>query len=413
MSLLPRDTDLQGEQGKYWIDRVLLYSAMGMVYLGHSHKGKHVIIKTARYHGDGRDHVRLDLLEVEVEVLRLLEPHENIVGYVDTVRQYGQLCLVLEFLESDRLFETFSGRPGEEGKVKELAESLLSALAHLHRNGILHRDVTPLNIMIHPQRRLVLLDFGTLYVMRNELKLRMSHAILQKALRCNHTKVGGQNWNAPEQWKTDSPRPSPASDIYGVGANLFFMLTGQEPGPYLNETGLAKMPHELNPSVSAELSSIVEKAMRYDALERYQNAEEMLLELNFRNKPAAPSLTGTRPRIVLGETSYDINGGLEIGRNHVCGNDCRRNGFKSPLNVPIDDPRMFISKHHARICRDKNGKVFITDLRSINRTAIKKDDKPFKMLQPGRKYEIEDGDELALVYSRKRGPHLKLRFLES
>jgi serine/threonine protein kinase len=412
MSVLSRDTELQGEKGRYRILRVLLFSAMGIEYIGLSDRGSYVIIKTARYHGDGRDHARLELLELEVAVHSLIPPHENIVGYVDTVRHNGQLCLVLEFLEGSRLLESYSERPGNESAVKDLVGSLLRALAHLHRNGIIHRDVTPMNIMVHPQRKLVLLDFGTLYVMEDMMALPLSQDTLKHAYRCNRIKVGGHNWNAPELWKTQSTLPSPASDIYGAGAVLFLMLTGQEPAPYLTEAGLEKLPHELNPKVSRRLSKTVEKAMQGNPSKRYQTAGEMLLELGFREEPAAPSPANARPRIVLAGVSYGINDTLEIGRRHVCGDDCRKNGFGSPLNVPIDDPKSFISKHHARISKDRNGKVFMTDLRSYNRTAMRRGSGQFKVLKPEERYEMKDGDELALVYSRKRGPYIKFRFQE-
>ena len=417
MSLLPRGSWLQGERGRYRVDRVLLYSAMGLLYFGQSENGSNVVIKTARHHGDGRDHIRLDLLEVEVEVLRLLPPHKHVVGYVDKCLLHGQPHLILDFVPGPRLYEAFRGRPRDPSKVKMLIGQLLNALVHLHEIGIVHRDITPLNLIVEDLRGLVLLDFGTVHLMRQILKLRMSEVVIQKALRWNNIRVGARNWHAPEQWTGTDLQASPSSDIYGVGAVAFFMLTGEEPSSHMSEKGLLKPPHRLNPTVDTELSSVICKAMRSSAGERYQTAAEMLSELGVPSAVLIPAIAKPvtpppKPRIVLAGVSYEVDGELEIGRRHLCGDDCRLKGLKSRLSIPVDDPEMFLSKHHARIHRAASGRTFIMDLGSVNRTALKTDGS-FRVLKPGEQYELKDGDLVALAYSRQKGPHITFHFLES
>jgi len=389
---------------------------MGLLYFGQSENGKNVVIKTARRHGDGRDHIRLDLLDVEVEVLRLLPPHRHIVGYIDRCVVHDQPHVILEFIPGSRLYDAFCGRPRDPNEVRSLVMHLLDALVHLHEIGIVHRDVTPLNLMVQEPRGLVLLDFGTVYLMRHILKLPMSEVVMQKALRWNDIRVGAQIWHAPEQRKETHAKVSPSSDIYGVGAVAFFMLTGQEPSSHMSEKGLQNTPHELNPRVDTALSSVVCSAMRSDPRERYQTATEMLAELLASGLPipisARQVAPQAKPRIVLAGASYDVDGELEIGRRHACGDDCRLGGLKSPLGISVDDPEMFLSKHHARMRRAASGRVFITDLGSVNRTALNSDGS-FRILKPGEEYELKDGDTVALVYSHKKGPHITFQFLET
>jgi serine/threonine protein kinase len=379
---------------------------MGLLYFGQSEHGSNVVIKTARYHGDGRDHIRLDLMDVEVEVLRLIPPHKHIVGYVDRCALRGQSYLILDFIPGPRLYESFRGRPGDPSRVKPLIGHLLHALVHIHEVDIVHRDVTPLNLIVYDPRGLVLLDFGTVYVMRQIPKLHISEAALQKALRWKNIRVGAHTWHAPEQWKGTDLEASPSSDIYGVGAVAFFMLTGREPESYVGDIGVLRSLHELNPRVDREFSSVICKAMRFNPRERYQSASDMLIELGL---PSAVAQVIRRPRVVLAGVSYEVDGELELGRKHACRDDCRLKGLKSPLTIPIDDPWMFLSKHHARIHRAPDGRTYVRDLGSVNHTALKRG-RSFEVLKPGEDYELKDGDVVALAYSRQKGPHITFHF---
>jgi serine/threonine protein kinase len=390
-------TQVAGENGHYTIGREISSGGMAILYAGKKKDtGEKVVIKTPKRAGDGYDDVRVDKLKVEAKILKSLN-HKNIVRYIDEREEKDNFYLVIEMIEGHNLKEEYLGKPQDDRTVREYMSTMLYALDYLHNRSppIIHRDINPKNIMRDQDRKVVLIDFGT-----------AKQGYVQ--VTAQPTQIGTPGWSAPEQFTTG--QVTPCSDIYALGAVMFFLLTGQEPRMHMQAGGgLARLPRQINRSVSEELSSIVGRAMNTDPTKRFQTAHDMISMLTKGRETKFGS-----PHIIFGGTKYPLNHGIEIGRLHTCGADCKAGHWTKPSDICVDDRGSFISKHHARISVNGSGKYYIEDLKSTNRTAISNDGGVhFRLLRPGKKEELRDGDVVAIAYSDKRGSYMSLTFKAS
>ena len=168
--------------------------------------------------------------------------------------------LVLEYVKGLSLKEVVNNQgPQSEAFVIDVAKKLLAVLAYMHgiEPAILHRDLSPDNIMIADDGKIKVVDFNV------ARQLESSAA---------STVVGKHAYIPPEQFRG---RPLPASDIYALGATLFFLLTGEDPEPLSSSH-----PRQINKSVSVQLDLIVAKATNLDLDNRYKSAAAMLEALS-------------------------------------------------------------------------------------------------------------------------------------
>jgi serine/threonine-protein kinase len=141
-----------------------------------------------------------------------------------------------------------------EDLVLSWARQLIDILIYLHGQNppVLHRDLTPDNIMLTPDQQITLIDFGA----ANEF-----------VGTATGTLVGKESFIAPEQFRGETV---PQSDIYSLGATMHYLLTGEEPQP-LSQS----VPQQSNPQVSEWLSSIVAKCTDFDAENRFSSAADL------------------------------------------------------------------------------------------------------------------------------------------
>jgi serine/threonine-protein kinase len=179
----------------------------------------------------------------------------------------------MEFLDGRSLKELIVGRGPAPIKVAiDYARNILAALAAAHKQGIVHRDIKPHNVLIGAEGRLKVTDFG---IARSGASQMTEVGSI----------IGTAQYLSPEQ-----ARGAPVdqtSDLYSVGVVLYEMLTGQV--PFTGDTPLEiamkhlsevpKPPSELRPEVSHDLDSVVLRALAKDPSERYQSAEEMDADL--------------------------------------------------------------------------------------------------------------------------------------
>ena len=164
--------------------------------------------------------------------------------------------------------------------------------------------------------------------------------------------------------------------------------------------------HSLDKGISNTVAEIVELAMSADPEQRFQSAAAM---------STAIMETGAKgPRITIGDFTFELKPGCnDVGRGHVCDESCQSLGFDRPLQIRITDPQKYIEKHHARIWLQSDGRCFIEDLKSVNRTAVKSKEGQLKMLSPFEKVELHDNDVVVLAYSQTRGPYCSFEFKTS
>ncbi|HEX8699230.1 MAG TPA: protein kinase, partial [Myxococcaceae bacterium] len=184
--------------------------------------------------------------------------------------------LLLESLDGKPLSE-LTGEPFEVLRAVELAISVASTLAELHRRGIVHKDIKPSNIIITPSGETRLIDFGTASLQLIE-HVEATHALLAE---------GTLAYMSPEQTGRMNRSVDYRTDLYSLGVCLYELLTGQVPFSGADAMALVhghiasqpRPPHQLQPGVPPAVSRIVLKLLAKDAEERYQSTFGLMVDL--------------------------------------------------------------------------------------------------------------------------------------
>lgn len=245
----------------------------------------------------------------EIAALQQLE-HPNIVRAFDAAEHNGQLYLVLEYVEGIDLLRLVKkvGRLPVQLAAYCIHEAALG-LHHAHQRGIIHRDMKPSNIMLEIVRRedtsaaVQRVTYGRVKI----LDLGLARVDAQRQLESTqltrlHAIMGTPDYMSPEQAR-DSRNADPRSDIYSLGATLYFCLAGQPPFP--EGTPLEKLlRHQteeptplthLNPRVPEELAQLVHTMMAKDPRQRPQSAWEVARSLQRWHKPPRVSVVSNEP----------------------------------------------------------------------------------------------------------------------
>ena len=197
--------------------------------------------------------------ETETSLLSQLQ-HSHIVKMLDYFAQSRRLYIVLERIEGESLRQRIkrTTTPLGETEVIEIAIQICEVLQYLHSQNppVVHRDVTPDNIMLSDSKQIKLIDF--------------SLAAAKKSHRTTST-MGKHCYAPPEQFREEA---CPQSDFYALGATMYYLLTAEDPKPITPSDLLEKLPE-----ASPRLAEIIKRATAFDATERYQSAEWMSLEL--------------------------------------------------------------------------------------------------------------------------------------
>jgi serine/threonine protein kinase len=199
--------------------------------------------------------------------------HPHLVRVIDYFEERGNVYLVMDFVEGESLADLIA-RDGAlpEDEVLLWADQLLDALAYCHEQGVIHRDVKPQNVIIRPDGRVVLVDFGL-------VKLWDPNNPHTRAVMRG---VGTPEYAPPEQYGTYVGHTDPRSDLYSLGATLYHALTGESPLPAGDRMAVPDEfipPREVNRRVSADTEAAVLRAMELSHADRFQSAEEMATAL--------------------------------------------------------------------------------------------------------------------------------------
>src|SRR3989454_3504978 len=375
---------LEGRKGRYQVLSKMTEGGMSTIYVGKSNRGVPVIVKEA----SGVDLAQSEeRLRIEAEILRTLSSpgHPRVVRYLDVGSNLGPFCLVEEQLEGETLAERYKDRPADAATATRHIVQLLEALSYLHGRNVIHRDVKPKNIILDARREVVLLDFGA--------AKKEFHQFTGSG-----TVIYTPGWGAPEQ---NLGEATPASDLYSVGAVLFFLLTAKDPQASMKQLAAGKSelfrsPRDLEPGVPRSLSDVVTRAMAFDPKQRFTTAKDMAEAIG----GGAPESLGFPHLVALGQKGK-VKKEMEIGREHkACDQGCTKRGFGRPPDIGILDTERFLSKHHARILKDPKGRCWVEDLGSLNGTAMSHDGgRTYQRLPKFKRQPLTERDALALVYT--------------
>jgi tetratricopeptide (TPR) repeat protein/predicted Ser/Thr protein kinase len=254
--------------GAYEVVRELGRGGMGVVYEAQHPKHGRVAVKVLLELS--RD--QLARFETEARACAGLD-HPNIVKLLDLGRHHQHPYLVMEFLDGKDL----SGRTLSVGEACRHGLALARALQHAHDRRVLHRDIKPANIVLTKVGRPVLIDFG---LARDPL------ADLERLTRTGQM-LGTPSYMSPEQANGEVHRIGPKTDVYGLGATLFALTTGEAPftGPNFLQIiqrvleQPASAPSTLNDAIDPEFDAICLKCLEKDPDDRYRSAGALAQDL--------------------------------------------------------------------------------------------------------------------------------------
>ena len=259
-------TTLQG--GKYTLDREIGRGGFGITFkAAHHYLHQVVVIKTLneklRQHPDFAKFER----QFQDEARRLATcVHPNIVRVSDFFVEDGLPYMVMEYIPGETLAEGYvmAGIPLPEATAIHYIRQIGAALEVVHKNGLLHRDIKPDNIILRQgTQEVVLIDFG---IARE----------FNSGARQTHTGMVSEGYSPIEQYMSNAPR-TPATDVYGLAATLYTLLTAQIPMPaLLRDREKMPSPRELQPHLSAAVNQAVMRGMAVDARFRPNNVAEWL-----------------------------------------------------------------------------------------------------------------------------------------
>ena len=218
----------------------------------------------------------LGRFRVEAAVAAGLQ-HPNIVQVHEILEVRSIPVLVMELVEGKDLTHRVEAQAPSPREATRLLAEVCEALEYAHGHGVIHRDIKPGNILIGVDGVPKLTDFG-LAVRPDRMPAGAMDA---------EGVVGTPAYMAPEQARGENRAVTNRSDVYALGATLYFALTGQPPFRGSTFSGVIRQvlradpapPSSLRPSVNRDLEAVCLKAMRKDPDARYGSAREMAQDL--------------------------------------------------------------------------------------------------------------------------------------
>lgn len=219
--------------------------------------------------------------------------HPNIVDVQDIFEENDTTYFVMPFIEGKTVKQLVQANEGNNDSLIENLLSIGAALQYLHGEGILHRDIKPDNIIVTPEGKAILIDFGS--------AREFIHDKTQ-----THTSVLTKGYAPIEQYSSSGKKGN-YSDIYSLGAVLYYVLTGQKPIDATDRMVEDLQPvNVLNPEVPEHISMAIDKAMAMKPVERYQHVNDLLDDLKtptlaLEEPPKAVKAEPTKPIVPIVE----------------------------------------------------------------------------------------------------------------
>jgi len=258
---------------RYELEQLIGTGGMADVYRARDNLlGRTVAVKVLHPHF-AKDPVFIERFRHEAQAAaNLTQP--DIVNVFDWGIEEGTYYIVMEYVQGrDLKAIILAGGPLLPERAVEIAMSICLALDAAHSHGVVHRDIKPQNIIVTNEGQIKVMDFG------------IARSTGGSAMTQTGTIMGTAQYISPEQAQG---RPAdPRSDLYSLGVVLYEMLTGRVPFDGDNPVAIAYKhvredplpPTLINPDISAELESVVMKALSKNPENRYQTAMEMRSDL--------------------------------------------------------------------------------------------------------------------------------------
>src|SRR5437899_3550732 len=202
--------------------------------------------------------------------------HPSIVPIYEVGERDGSCYFSMKFVEGGQLDEVVRRTPMPIRQAVELIAKIARTVHYAHEHGILHRDIKPGNILLDAKGEPHLTDFGLARLVESESSVTQTLDVL-----------GTPSYMAPEQAVGNNAAVSSATDVYGLGAVLYQLLTGHPPFAggttyetiKLLEDTEPRPPRLLNPKVDRDISTICLKCLEKDPKRRYSSALALVEDL--------------------------------------------------------------------------------------------------------------------------------------
>ena len=254
--------------GDYELLEEIGRGGQGVVYRAHQKSLNRTVALKVIGLGPWATETHLKRFRREAEAAAHLE-HPSIVPIHEVGERDGQCYFSMQFVEGGQLGEATRREPMPIRRAVELIAKVARTVHYAHEHGILHRDIKPGNILLDAKGEPHLTDFGLARLVEAESTVTGTLEVL-----------GTPSYMAPEQAAGETTKLSKATDVYGLGAVLYQLLTGHPPfaGGTTYETirlllnTEPRKPRALNRKLDRELSTICLKCLEKDPQRRYSSA---------------------------------------------------------------------------------------------------------------------------------------------
>ncbi|PSB56781.1 serine/threonine-protein kinase [Chamaesiphon polymorphus] len=281
-------------QQRYRVTKILGQGGFGRTYLSQDTGcfDEMCVLKEFSPNDRGRDALKKskELFQREAQVLYQIN-HPQIPKFRANFEEQKRLFLVQEYAEGKTVAKTLSDRLKNnmtftEAEAVEFLQNMLPVLSHIHGMGIIHRDISPDNIIFRDRDKLpVLIDFGV--VKAGVTQLEVSTQIHQG------TTVGKAGYAPGEQLQTGEAYAN--SDLYALAVTVVVMMTGRKPESLIDKSTMTWKWHQWVPTLTPWFAKILNKMLSRMPNSRYQSANEVAQALRSVSDFVGPSAAPGRP----------------------------------------------------------------------------------------------------------------------
>ena len=285
-----RLVEILGELGDYELLEEVGRGGQGVVFRARQKSLNRTVALKVISLGQWASTAHLKRFRREAEAAASLD-HPSIVPIYEVGEREGACYFSMKFVEGGQLDEVVKRAPMSIRQAAELIAKVARTVHYAHEHGILHRDIKPGNILLDAKGEPLLTDFGLARLVEAESTITRTREAL-----------GTPSYMAPEQAAGEQRKLSNATDVYGLGAVLYQLLTDHPPfaGGTTYETikllldTEPRQPRLLNPKIDRDLSTICLKCLEKDPQRRYPSALALAEDLErwLKHEPIRARRTG-------------------------------------------------------------------------------------------------------------------------
>ncbi len=261
--------------GMYQITELLGQGGMATVYKGYREDiDRYVAVKVLPPH-PGLDHQFIDRFRLEAKTIARLQ-HPHILPLYDYGVEDDIIYLVMAFVAGGSLADMMDKGKVPLSEIDRILRQVAGALDYAHRQGVIHRDIKPDNILLDKEGNVLLADFGIVKIVSGESDNNTNPALTQTG-----GLVGTPAYMAPEQGSGQSNITARA-DLYSLGVVVYEMLTGEP--PYTADTPMQVVikhitepvpnPRNVNQDLTPEMQNVIQRALAKRPDDRYETVTE-------------------------------------------------------------------------------------------------------------------------------------------